>query len=95
MAISKLIDKITNAIDNKEHVNGLFWDFYTVKHSIILRKSAHCGIRGNMPQLITNYLSNRQQRVKFNGIDSSLKGNNNKALAKMLFLCVYTKFNIV
>ena len=77
MAISLLIDKISKAIDTKEHVIGLFLDlakaFDTVNHNILLRKLTHYGIRGNILQWIRNFLSNRQQRVKFYGTKSSLK----------------------
>ncbi|KAI0212977.1 hypothetical protein LSAT2_002029, partial [Lamellibrachia satsuma] len=41
MAILVLIDKISRAIDNKEHVIGLFLDFAkafdTINHTILLR----------------------------------------------------------
>ena len=50
MALAILIDKITSAIDKKEHVIGLFLDFAkafdTVNHDILLRKLDHYGIRG-------------------------------------------------
>ena len=75
MAISVLID-ICKATDNKEHVIGVFLDFAkafgTVNHRILLGKLAHYGIRGNILQWIQNYLSNRQQRVKFKGTTSTL-----------------------
>ena len=68
MAISVLIDNISKATDNKEHVIGVFLDFAkafdTVNHRILMGKLAHYGIRGNILQWIQNYLTNRQQRVK-------------------------------
>ena len=43
--ISVLTDKISKAIDKKEHVIGLFLDFAkafdTVNHNILLRKLSH------------------------------------------------------
>ena len=51
MAISVLTDNISKATDNTEHVIGIFLDFAkafdTVNLNILLRKLAHCGIRGN------------------------------------------------
>ena len=76
MAISVLIDNISKATDNKEHVIGVFLDFAkafdTVNHRILLGTLAHYGIRGNILQWIQNYLSNRQQRVKLKGTTSTL-----------------------
>ena len=50
MALKILIDKITSAMDKKEHVIGLFLDFAkafdTVNHNILLRKLDNYRIRG-------------------------------------------------
>ena len=77
MALTILIDKITNAMDKKEHVIGLFLDFAeafdTVNHDILLRKLDHYGIRGIALQWLQSYLFGRQQTVKYNGINSVLK----------------------
>ena len=68
MAISVLIDNISKAIDNKQHVIDLFRDFakafVTVNNRILLGKLAHYGIKGKILEWIHNYLSNRQHRVK-------------------------------
>ena len=76
MTISVLIDNISKAIDNKQHVIGVFVDFAkafdTINHRILLGKLAHCGIRGKILEWRRNYLSNRQQRVTFNGTTSTL-----------------------
>ena len=57
MALTILIDKITKAIDKKNHTIGLFLDFAkafdTVNHNILLTKLAQ-GIRGNVLQWIQN-----------------------------------------
>ena len=75
MALTILIDKNTNAMDKGEHIIGLFLDlakdFDTVKHTILLKKKTHYGIRGTALQWIHSYLSERQQSVKFNGINST------------------------
>ena len=77
MALTILIDKITSAMDKKEHVIGLFLDFAkafdNVYHDILLRKLDHYGIRGIALQWFQRYLFGRQQTVKFNGINSVLK----------------------
>ena len=77
MALTIPIDKITSAMDKKEHVIGLFLDFAkafdTVNHNILLRKLDHYGIRGIALQWFQSYLYGRQQTVKFNGINSVLK----------------------
>ena len=76
MAISVLIDNISKAIDNKQHIIGAFRDFAkafdTVNHRILLGKLTHYRIRGNILEWIHNYLSNKYQRVKFNGTTSTL-----------------------
>ena len=77
MALTILIDKITNAMDKGEHniIIGLFLDlakaFDTVNHTILLKKLTHYGIRGTALQWAHCYLSERQQSVKFNGINST------------------------
>ena len=53
-AIAVLIDKISKAIDNKEHVIGLFYfakAFDTVNHNNLLRTLSHYRIRGNILQM--------------------------------------------
>ena len=76
MATSVLIDYISKATDNKEHVIGVFLDFAkafdTVNHRIVFGKLAHCGIRGNILQWIQNNLNNRQQRVTLKETTSTL-----------------------
>ena len=73
MAISVLIDNITKATDNKEHIIGVFLDFAKafdiVNHRILLGKFAHYRIRGNILQWIPNYLSNKTtSKIKRNNI---------------------------
>jgi retron-type reverse transcriptase len=42
--------------------------FDTVNHKILIRKLEHYGIRGVTKTLFENYLYNRKQFVKYNGI---------------------------
>ena len=77
MAVSLLHDKITNAIENKDHFLGIFLDlskaFDTVNHQILLFKLEHYGIRGTAHHLLCNYLTGRKHFVDYNGTKSSLE----------------------
>ena len=50
MALIKIQDMITKAIDNKKHSLGIFIDlakaFDTVDHSILIKKKNNYGVRG-------------------------------------------------
>ena len=74
-ALTKLYDKISCAIDNREITVGVFIDlskaFDTVDHNILLEKLEHYGIRGLALNWFRSYLSNRQQYVEFNSLCSS------------------------
>ena len=56
-----------NEIHNNERTPGIFIDFSkafdTIKHSMLLDKLRHYGIRGTALKLITDYLTNRKQYV--------------------------------
>ena len=75
MALITAIDHITEALDNKKHVIGLFLDlrkaFDTVDKSILLNKLHHYGIRGTALEWFNSYLSNRCQMVKISDTTSS------------------------
>ena len=45
--------------------------FDSVTHSILLQKLEHYGFRGNVFNLFSSYLSNRQQYVSVNNVNSS------------------------
>ena len=68
MAIITAIDFITEAIDKKEHVIGLFLDlrkaFDTVNKEILIQKLERYGIRGNALKWFHSYLNGRTQKVK-------------------------------
>lgn len=62
---------ITNSIDKKQHVAGLFLDlrkaFDTIGHDILIRKLERCGVRGVVLNWVLSYLRDRKQFVKLNG----------------------------
>ena len=67
MALLELIDKLTEAADNKLTSIGVFIDlakaFDTVNHNILLCKLEHYGIRGIPLSWFCSYLTNRKQYV--------------------------------
>ena len=76
-ALIEITDRLKSAIDNKDLTCGIFIDltkaFDTVDHNILLEKMFHYGIRGNVYNLFQSYLSNRQQYVRVNNVDSDIK----------------------
>jgi hypothetical protein len=68
MALIKLIDQISEELNNKNYSIGIFIDlskaFDTIDHNILLRKLSCYGIRGIALDWITSYLDNRAQFVK-------------------------------
>ena len=75
-AINYSINKITNELQKRNHVIGLFIDlskaFDTIDHEKLLIKLEYYGIRGICLELIKSYLCNRQQYTEFNGTNSDL-----------------------
>ena len=69
MAIVNLTTKISEAIDKSEYTAGIFIDlskaFDTVDHSIVIEKLKHYGVRGIPLEWFKNYLTERNQIVKF------------------------------
>ena len=65
MALLELIDKLTEAADNKLTSIGVFIDlakaFDTVNHKILLCKLEHYGIRSIPLSWFRSYLTNRNQ----------------------------------
>ena len=75
-AIIDLIHKVTNALDKKKILIGLFLDlskaFDTLDHSILFHILENYSIRGTRLDLFQNYLTNRKQLVVVNGNESYL-----------------------
>ena len=62
MALSILLEKVTDALDNSEFSVCILIDFRkafdTVDHNILLDKLYHYGIRGNALKWFNCYLTN-------------------------------------
>ena len=74
MALSLLVDKILDALDNNELVLGVFLDFSkafdTIDHRILLKKLEHYGVRGLSLSWFDSYLTCRKQFVSYNNAKS-------------------------
>ena len=70
-AIANVLGSVYKNINNKKVTAAIFFDyskaFDCVEHRILLSKLKHLGVRGNAYKLIESYLSNRKQRVFYNG----------------------------
>ena len=66
-----LLIKCLKAIDEGKYTSAVFLDltkaFDIVDHKILLSKLRHYGFQGKSFDFLCNYLSDRQQRVLFNG----------------------------
>lgn len=70
-AIAGLVQRISEAFDNREYAQVLFCDlskaFDTVDHKILMDKIWRIGLRGLIYTFIKSYLQNRKQLVSWNG----------------------------
>ena len=71
-----IIDRIQKVIDDRNYSCGIFLDFSkafdTINHNILIRKLQHYGVRGLALDWFISYLSNRNQVVTVNGVQSEL-----------------------
>ena len=76
-AIIELIDYMKIEIDNKHIPLSIFLDlskaFDTINFDIMLKKLRYLGIRSTALSWFANYLTNRQQYVSYNNIDSEYR----------------------
>lgn len=68
LALMELIEEITNCIDTKKYVLGIFIDlkkaFDTINHDILIHKLERYGIRGVGLNWVSSYLRSRKQFVE-------------------------------
>ena len=80
LAVLEMIEKITNAIDNKMISIGIFIDlkkaFDTINHSILVQKLSYYGLRGVASKWISSYLENQSQFVSYNNVNSDIQNIN-------------------
>lgn len=76
-AIDKLLSYVYNQINQNNLVLAIFYDlskaFDTINHEILLCKLEGAGLKDNCLKLMKNYLNNRKQICKANGLTSKLK----------------------
>ena len=68
-AVQTAVHLIVNTMNTSNNCMGIFIDFSkafdTIKHTILLHKLSHYGIRGLAYDLISDYLSSRKQYVTY------------------------------
>lgn len=98
IAATELVNQLQLAVDKGKMPTTIFLDvskaFDTVKHDILLQKLSLSGVRGNMYELIKDYLTDRRQFTEVNEVQSEVKYVNTGipqggVLAALLFV-IYT-----
>ena len=97
-AILSIVDRVQHAIDQGDLSCGIFLDFSkafdTVDHIILIEKLDFYGIRGIAKDWFTSYLTNRQQFVTVNDLESGLTNIScgipwGSVLGLILFFTIY------
>ena len=74
LALIILVDRISKALENGYFVLGIFLDFSkafdTVNHSLLYKKLEFYGVRGLALKWFQSYLSEREQYVEYNNVQS-------------------------
>jgi len=74
--LTLFIDKVSKALDNKEHTIAIFCDlrkaFDCVNHSILIKKMKRMGVDGMAIKWFESYLAGRNQLVSIGGASSKL-----------------------
>ena len=77
LAIANVLSTLLNKINSNKHIAFVLFDlkkaFDLINHRLLLTKLQHYGIRGAASRWLSNYLSDRSQIVKCNGVSSSQK----------------------
>ena len=68
-----MTEAIRSSLDSGSVTCGIFVDFHTVNHDILLKKLEHYGVRGVINNWFRSYLTNRKQKVVINGFESETK----------------------
>lgn len=97
MALTRLVDNITKATDNKEIILGVFVDlskaFDTVNHAILLQKLSLYGLCSSNLSWFKGYLSDRMQFVSWNSTSSDFKsiscGVPQRSILGLLLFLIY------
>lgn len=78
-AIYNALSFISDCVDKKEKVAGIFFDFSrafdTINHDLLLHKLENYGVRGISLSLFRSYLSNRNQQVCLRAIKDNTVTN--------------------
>ena len=76
MALMRMVDDISNEINNTNFSIGIFIDlskaFDTINHKLVIKKLHHYGVTGIALDWFISYLSNRSQFVKIQDSSSDL-----------------------
>ena len=76
-ALNNITSILYDNLDKSKPIIGTFFDlakaFDTVHHYVILQKLERYGIRGNILQLVKNYLLDRQQKVRLQSESSDYR----------------------
>ena len=96
-----LTEHFRNLLDKGDYVCGVFVDlekaFDTVHHEILCDKIKAYGLRGNINNLLSSYLTDPKQHVSINGFDSETRDvtcgvPQGSSLGPLLFLLCINDF---
>ena len=63
LVLLELVEELTSSIDKKNKTIGVFLDFDTIDHDILLKKMDRHGVRGISNNCVKSYLTGRKQYV--------------------------------
>lgn len=90
MALTEVIEELTNPVDDQEYAAGVLIDlkkaFNTINHKVLLHKLERYGIRGIGLSWIRSYIENRKQFVIIGDYRSSCGVPQGSILGPKLFI---------